>query len=50
MPGFGDDGIYVWSITLLGLIVPALMSGLVWFRVHQTKARLGRLEQDQDEI
>ena len=48
MPDFGDDAIYVWSITLIGLILPILMAGLSLLRVHLSKARLERLKQDDD--
>ena len=48
MPDFGDDAIYVWSITLIGLILPILMVGLSLLRVHLSKARLERLKQEDD--
>ena len=48
MPDFGDDAIYVWSITILGIALPALMVGLSYLRVHMSKARLDRLQQEDD--
>ncbi len=48
MPDFGDDAAYVWSITILGLVVPVLMAGLSLLRVHMSKARLDRLKQEDD--
>ena len=48
MPDFGDDAAYVWSITILGLILPVLMAGLSLLRVHMSKARLDRLKQEDD--
>ena len=39
MPDYGDDAIYVWSITLIGVVLPALMLGLSFLRAHLTKAR-----------
>ena len=48
MPDYGDDAIYVWSITILGLALPALMVGLSLLKVHLSKARLERLKQEDD--
>jgi len=48
MPDFGDDAIYVWSITLTGLALPALMIGYSVLRVHLSKARLERLKKEED--
>lgn len=48
LPDFGDDAIYVWSITILGLILPALMIGYSFMRAHLSKARLDRLQKDED--
>ena len=48
MPDFGDDAAYVWSITILGLVLPVLMAGLSLLRVHISKARLDRLKQEDD--
>lgn len=48
MPDFGDDAAYVWSITILGLVLPVLMAGLSLLRVHMSKARLDRLKQEDD--
>jgi len=48
MPDFGDDAAYVWSITILGLVLPVLMAGLSLLRVHMAKARLDRLKQEDD--
>lgn len=49
MPDFGDDAIYVWSITIIGLVMPALMVGYSFLRAHMTKARLDRLEKEEDQ-
>ena len=49
MPNYGDDAIYVWSITLIGLALPVLMIGYSWLRVHLSKARLERLQQEEDQ-
>ncbi|MEL6724177.1 MAG: hypothetical protein AAFZ74_17225 [Pseudomonadota bacterium] len=48
MPDYGDDAFYVWSITIIGLVLPALMVGYSLLRVHLSKARLERLKQDDD--
>ncbi len=48
MPDFGDDAVYVWSVTILGLALPALMAGLSLLKVHLSKARLERLKQEDD--
>ena len=48
MPDFGDDAIYVWSITILGIALPALMAGLSLLKVHSSKARLNRLKSEDD--
>ena len=48
MPDFGDDAVYVWSITILGLAMPALMVGLSLLKVHLSKVRLERLKQEDD--
>ena len=50
MPDYGDDAIYVWSITIIGLVLPALMVAFSLLRVHMSKARLERLKQDEDQI
>ena len=49
MPDFGDDAAYVWPITVIGLVLPALMIGLSLLRVHLTKARLDRLQKEEEE-
>lgn len=49
MPDFGDDAIYVWSITIIGLVMPALMVGYSYLRAHMTKARLDRLQKEEDQ-
>ncbi len=48
MPDYGDKAIYVWSVTIIGLALPALMAGLSLLKVHLTKARLDRLKQEDD--
>ena len=48
MPDFGDDAIYVWSITLIGVGLTAIMLGLSFLRAHLTKARLDRMKKDED--
>ena len=49
MPDFADDGIYVWSITILGIVIPVVMIGYSLLRVHGSKARLDRLQQEEDQ-
>lgn len=49
MPDFADDAVYVWSITLIGLALPVLMIGFSLARVHLSKARLERLQQEEDQ-
>ena len=49
MPDFGDDAVYVWSITIIGLVMPALMVGWSFLRAHLTKARLDRLQKDKEQ-
>ena len=49
MPDFADDAIYVWSITIIGLALPVLMMAYSFLRVHGAKARLERLQQDEDQ-
>ncbi len=49
MPDFGDDAIYVWAITILGLATPVLMTGLVLLRIRLAKRRLDRLSASKDE-
>ncbi len=48
MPDYGDDAFYVWSITIIGLVLPVLMIGFSLLRVHLSKARLERLKRDED--
>ena len=48
MPDFGDDAIYVWSITIIGLALPALMVAYSLLRVRLSKARLERLKKEED--
>lgn len=48
MPDFGDDAIYIWSITILGVSVPLIMTGLSLLKVHMSKARLERLKQEDE--
>ena len=48
MPDYGDDAIYVWSITILGIALPVLMAGLSLLKVHLSKARLDRLKSEDD--
>lgn len=48
MPDYGDKAIYVWAVTIVGIVVPALMAGLSLLRVNLTKARLDRLKQEDD--
>jgi hypothetical protein len=50
MPNYGDDAIYVWWITILGLVLPALMVGLSLLKVHASKRRLDRLTQEDDSV
>lgn len=49
MPDYADDAIYVWSITILGIVLPILMIGFSLLRVHLSKARLERLQQEEDQ-
>jgi hypothetical protein len=49
MSEFGDDAIYVWSITIIGLVLPALMVVFSLSRVHLSKARLERMKKQADE-
>ena len=49
MPNYGDDAIYVWSITIIGIVLPVLMIGYSLLRVHLSKARLERLQQEEDQ-
>ncbi len=48
MPDYADDAIFVWSITLFGIALPLLMLGYSLLRVHLSKARLERLQQEDD--
>ena len=48
MPDFGNDGIYVWSITIIGLALPAFMVVYSWLRVRLSKARLERLRKEDE--
>ena len=48
MPDFGDDAIYIWSITILGVSIPLIMAGLSLLKVHMSKARLERLKQEDE--
>jgi len=48
MSDFGDDAIYVWSITIIGLALPAFMAGFSLLRVHLSKARLERMKKQAD--
>ncbi len=45
MPGFGDDGAYVWPITLLGLLTPLVLVIYVSVTLARAKSRLERLKQ-----
>ena len=49
MPDYADDAIYVWSITIIGIALPVLMIGYSLLRVHLSKARLERLQQEEDQ-
>ncbi|MEQ3746020.1 MAG: hypothetical protein ABNH53_07280 [Henriciella sp.] len=46
MPDFGSDAIYVWSITLLGIVTPLLLAAYALTRASSAKKRLERLEKD----
>ncbi|MEE2929764.1 MAG: hypothetical protein VX599_03530 [Pseudomonadota bacterium] len=48
MSNFGDDAIYVWSITIIGLVLPAFMVAFSLLRVHLSKARLKRMKKQAD--
>ena len=48
MADFGDDAIYVWSITIIGLALPVLMAGYSLVRVRMSKSRLERLRQEDE--
>lgn len=48
MPDFGDDAIYVWSMTIISLALPIAMAVYSLLRVHMSKARLERLKQEDD--
>ena len=45
MPSFGDDGIYVWSITLLGIATPTLLCTYALLRAVWAKRRLKKFEE-----
>ena len=49
MPDFADDAIFVRSVTLFGLALPVLMLGYSLLRLHLSKARLDRLQQEEDQ-
>ena len=49
MQDYADDAIYVWSITIIGIVLPVLMIGYSLLRVHLSKARLERLQQEEDQ-
>ncbi len=49
MPDYADDAIYVWSITIIGIVLPVLMIGFSLLREHLSKARLERLQQEEDQ-
>ena len=48
MPDFGDDAIYVWSVTLFGLALPILMIVNSVLKVRFSKARLDRMKQEEE--
>jgi len=47
MVDFGDDGIYVWSITALGIAAPILLGLFAFMRVRFAKKRLERMEETE---
>jgi len=50
MPDYGDDAVFVWAITVLGLATPLLMAGFAFLRTHLAKRKLDRLEASKDEV
>ena len=46
MPDFGSNAIYVWSITLFGIVTPLLLGIYALIRASSAKKRLERLEKD----
>lgn len=49
MPEFDKNAAYIWTIVLIGVIVPALLSLYAVVRARQAKARLDRLKAQEDE-
>lgn len=50
MPEFDKNAAYIWTIVLIGLIVPALLSLYAVVRTRQAKARLDRLKAQEDDV
>lgn len=49
MPEFDKNAAYLWAIVLIGLIVPALLAAYALVRVRLNRARLERLNAQEDE-
>lgn len=49
MPEFDKNAAYIWTIVLIGVIVPALLGVYATIRARQAKARLDRLKAQEDD-
>lgn len=48
MPEFDKNAAYIWTIVVIGLIVPLALAAFASARVHLAKKRLERLRPDDD--
>lgn len=49
MPEFDKNAAYIWAIVLIGLIVPALLAAYAFAKVKMARARLTRLQAQEDQ-
>lgn len=48
LPEFDKNAGYIWAIVIIGFMTPLLLSVYVWLRAKAAKARLDRLEAQED--
>ena len=48
MPEFDKNAGYIWAIVIIGLVIPALLALYAVAKTRMAKARLARLQADED--
>ena len=49
MPEFDKNAGYIWAIVMIGVVVPILLSVYAAFRARMARARLERLQAQDDD-